>query len=70
MAASVIGCFAAVEKDLAKASAAALACFGIAAELASKKAVKPAAFKQELFDQLHSLTSNNTNSLQKIEVLK
>jgi len=70
MAASLLGCFAAVEEDYAIASAAALSYYGIAAELASKKAIKPAAFKQELFDQLHSLNSNNTNSLQKIEVLK
>jgi len=70
MAASLLGCFAAVEEDYTIASAAALSYYGIAAELASKKATKPAAFKQELFDQLHSLNSNNTNSLQKIEVLK
>ncbi len=70
MAASLIGCFAAIEKDYAIASAAALSCFGIAAELASKKATKPAAFKQELFDQLHSLNSVDVNALQKIEVLE
>ena len=70
MAASLLGCFAAVEEDHAIASAAALSCFGIAAELASKKATKPAAFKQELFDQLHSLNPVNVKALQKIEVLK
>ncbi len=70
MAASLLGCFAAVEKNHAIASAAALSCFGIAAELASKNATKPATFKQELFDQLHSLNSVNANALQKIKVLK
>lgn len=70
MAASLLGCFAVVEKDYSIASAAALSCYGIAAELASKKATKPAAFKQELFDQLYSLNSVNINALQKVEVLE
>ena len=70
MAASLIGCFAAVEEDYAIASAAALSCFGIAAELASKKATKPAAFKQELFDQIYSLNLADVQTLQKIEVLE
>jgi len=70
MAASLLGCFAAVEEDYATASAAALSCYGVAAELASKKASKPAAFKQELFDELHSLSSEQVKALQKIEVLK
>ena len=70
MAASLLGCFAAVEENYAIAGAAALSCFGIAAELASKKATKPAAFKQELFDQLYSLSQADANKLQKIDVLE
>ena len=70
MTASLIGCFSAVEQDYAIASAAALSCFGIAAELASNHAAKPAAFKQELFDQLHSLNPADIKALQKITVLK
>ena len=41
MATSVIGAFAAVERDLSLAAACALACYGIAAELAAEKAVRP-----------------------------
>jgi len=70
MAASLLGCFAAVEENYTVASAVALSCFGIASELAAKKEAKPAAFKQELFDQLYSLSSENANVLQKIDVLK
>ncbi len=55
MAASVIGCFAAVEKDRAKAAATALACFGIAGELAAKKAKGPGSFKESLFDEIYHL---------------
>ncbi len=70
MAASLIGCFAAVEKDYAKASAAALSCFGIAGELAAKKAKAPAAFKQQLFDELYNLKPAVVKKKQKIEELK
>ncbi len=70
MAASLIGCFAAVEKDYAKASAAALSCFGIAGELAAKKAKAPAAFKQQLFDELYNLKPAVVKKMQKIGELK
>jgi hydroxyethylthiazole kinase len=55
MATSVIGAFAAVESDLAWAAASALACYGIAGELAAQGAPGPAAFKQALFDSLYRL---------------
>ncbi|VVB66457.1 Hydroxyethylthiazole kinase [Candidatus Gugararchaeum adminiculabundum] len=57
MAASVIASFAAVERDYAKASAAALCCYGIAGELAAKSAGNkgPGSFKQSLFDELANL---------------
>ena len=70
MAASLIGCFAAVEADYAKASAAALSCFGIAGELAAKKAKAPAVFKQQLFDELYNLKAATVKKMQRIEELK
>jgi hydroxyethylthiazole kinase len=55
MATSVIGAFAAVEPDLAAAAAAALVCFGVAAEVAAQTAAGPASFKEKLFDALFLL---------------
>jgi hydroxyethylthiazole kinase len=55
MATSIIGAFAAVEPDLAAAAAAALVCFGVAAELAGQGASGPAGFKEWLFDALYQL---------------
>lgn len=66
MAASVIGAFCAVEKDYAMASAAALSCFGIAAERAAKKAKGPMEFKQRLFDCIYSLDKKTVSKLQRI----
>ena len=59
MAASVIGAFAAVERDLSLAAACALACYGIAAEVAAEKASGPASFKERLFDCLYNLDRDN-----------
>ena len=67
MAASVIGAFAAVERDLATAAACALAVFGIAAEIAAENAPGPATFKQRLFDYLYSLDRATVDSLQRID---
>ena len=55
MATSIIGAFAAVEPDLAAAAAAALVCFGVAAEIAAASAAGPASFKEKLFDALFLL---------------
>lgn len=56
MSASLVGCFAAVEPDLLYATAAALVCFGVAAELAGEEGITlPTAFKERLFDQLYRL---------------
>ena len=55
MATSLIGAFAAVEPDLAAAAAAALVCFGVAAEAAAPRALGPATFKEKLFDALYNL---------------
>ncbi len=56
MAASVTGAFCAVSDDPLKASAAALAAFGIAGERAAAGAQGPFTFKTALFDELAGLT--------------
>jgi len=66
MAASVIGTFAAVEPDLALASACGLSCYGIAAELAAEKSKGPAKFKENLFDCLYYLDSQTVDKMQKV----
>ena len=68
MATSVIGAFAAIERDLALASACALAIYGIAAELAAGEASGPATFKDRLFDCLYHLDRATVNRLQRIEL--
>ena len=67
MASSVIGTFCAVEKDLAKASAAALSCFGIAGELAAKESKGPGSFKESLYDNIYKLDRNTVEKMQRIE---
>lgn len=67
MASSVIGAFAAVEKNLTLAAAAGLVCFEIAAECAAKKSFGPASFKEKLFDCLYSLDKKTIDRLQKVE---
>ena len=67
MATSVIGTFAAVERNLSLAAACALACFGIAAELAAAQASGPASFKEKLFDCLYSLTPETVARMQRID---
>ena len=67
MAASVIGAFAAVEPDHRRAAAAALACYGLAGELAAKKARGPASFKSALFDCLYQLDRPTVEKRQRIE---
>jgi hydroxyethylthiazole kinase len=67
MAASVIASFAAVEKDYVKAAASALACFGIAGELAAKEAKGPGTFKEAFFDELYNLDEKTVRSMARIE---
>jgi hydroxyethylthiazole kinase len=67
MAASVVGAFAAVERDLALAAAGGLAVFGIAAELAAEGSPGPATFKERLFDSLYALDRPTADRLQRIE---
>jgi hydroxyethylthiazole kinase len=56
MATSVIGAFCAVEKDYVLAAACGLAVYGLAAELAAKKAKGPGSFKVAFFDAVYNLT--------------
>lgn len=67
MAASVIGAFAAVEPDLATAAAGALACYGMAAELAAEKSSGPASFKANLLDCLYALDRETTQQRARTE---
>jgi len=67
MATSVIGVFAAVEKDLVKASVSGLACFEVASQMAAGKSKGPGSFKENLFDCLYNLDSKQVLRLQKIE---
>lgn len=57
MSTSAVAVFCAVEKDLAFASTSALVCFGLAAQLAAKKAKGPASFKTAFFDAVYNLKS-------------
>jgi hydroxyethylthiazole kinase len=66
MAASVIGAFAAVERDYAKAAAAALACYGIAGELAAKGAKGPGSFMAAFYDAAYSLKRGDVGALLKV----
>ena len=66
MAASAIGAFAAVEKDLILAAASGLVCFEIAAELAVKKAKGPGTFKENLYDCIYNLGEKTINRMQKV----
>jgi hydroxyethylthiazole kinase len=67
MSASVIASFAAVEKDYAKAAAAALACYGIAGEMAAENAAGPIDFKNKFFDAFYSLSEKDVNCRLNIE---
>ena len=67
MATSIIGAFAAVDPDLAAAAAAALVCFGVAAEVAAQTASGPASFKEKLFDALFLLDEATLRERMKLE---
>jgi len=67
MAASVIGAFAAVERDLALAAACALACYGVAGEIAAGKSAGPATFKEALLDCLYHLDRATVDKLLRLK---
>ncbi len=66
MAASVIGAFAAVEKDLAYAAAAGLVCLEVAAERAVKGSTGPGTFKERFYDCLFGLDKPALDRMQKV----
>ncbi|MDO8552659.1 MAG: hydroxyethylthiazole kinase [bacterium] len=55
MSTTMVGAFAGVEKDFCLASAAALACFGLAGEIAARTAAGPASFRVALLDAVANL---------------
>ncbi|OPX26099.1 MAG: hydroxyethylthiazole kinase [Candidatus Cloacimonas sp. 4484_140] len=55
MAASVLGCFCAIDKDYGKVCAAGLSVYEIAAEKAASETFTPFAFKQKFFDELFKM---------------
>lgn len=66
MATSVIGAFAAVEKNPAFAAVAGLVCFEIAAECAAKTSKGPGSFKEKLYDCLYALDAKTITLRQKV----
>ncbi len=67
MASSLIGTFAAVEKDYTMASAYALSFLGIAGEIAAETAKTPDAFKAVLLDRIFDLREDQIKKMEKIE---
>lgn len=66
MATSVIGTFAAVEKDLVAASVAGLVCYEVAAEIAVQEAKGPGTFKEKLYDAVYNLDADTVNRMQRV----
>lgn len=66
---SVIGAFTAVEKDLVKASVAALTYYGVAAELAAETTANrgPGSFQIELLNQLYLVGAGEVEKYGKVE---
>jgi len=56
MSTAITGAFCAVEKDYLIAASTALACYGLAAEMAAAEARGPASFKVALLDSLYNMT--------------
>ena len=67
MVASIIGAFAGVEKDYAKAAACALSCYGIAGELAAVKSQGPGSFHENFYDEVYNLDSKKIEKMAKVE---
>ncbi|MGB8215211.1 MAG: hydroxyethylthiazole kinase [Anaerolineales bacterium] len=62
MATSAVAAFCAVESDALIASAAALACYGLAAQAATKRAKGPGSFRAELLDSVYQLSPEQVES--------
>jgi len=68
---SIIGAFSAVEKDMITASVAALAAYGVSAELAAQITVEegPGSFQIELLNQLMKISTDDLQARMKVEKL-
>ncbi|MFH1489025.1 MAG: hydroxyethylthiazole kinase [Pseudomonadota bacterium] len=66
-ATALIGAFLAVDPDSVAASATALACFGLAGEMASIKAEGPGSFQVGLIDALYTMTEKELEKNAKIQ---
>ncbi len=66
-ATALIGAFCAIDNDYLKATACALAYFGVAGELAAKKAIAPGSFMIQLLDELFAMTLTELEQYAKIE---
>ena len=62
MATTVVAIFCAVEKDYLIAAAAALACYGLAAQRAARRAKAPGTFRAALLDALYQLTPSQVKT--------
>jgi hydroxyethylthiazole kinase len=69
MAASLIGSFAAVEKDYTAAATAALVCFGLAGELAGMETDSPGTYKKLLYDEVYNLGKKKIEKMQRFRPL-
>ena len=56
MATTIVAAFCAVEKDYLVAATAALACYGLAAQRAARRAKAPGSFRAALLDAIYQLT--------------
>jgi hydroxyethylthiazole kinase len=69
MAASMIGAFTAVNREFPAAAAEALACYGVAGELAAVEAQGPGTFRERFFDKIFHLEEGIIRERSKVEEL-
>jgi hydroxyethylthiazole kinase len=69
MATTMVGAFCAVERDYLVATAAALACYGLAAERAARGTKGPGSFRSSLLDAIYHLTPAQVKAGVKIVTL-
>lgn len=69
MATTMIASFAAVEEDHLVAAAAALACYGLAAEIGAGEAGGPGTFQAAMFDALYNMTPERLEEGARISVI-
>ncbi|MCK5734737.1 MAG: hydroxyethylthiazole kinase [Candidatus Latescibacteria bacterium] len=69
MAASVIASFAAVRSEYGAAAAEALACYGVAGELAAEQSGGPGTFRARFFDELFHLNERKIHDRMRVERL-